>query len=100
MGFPSTNKDLLIQSDMVDTGLPNDWTVPTPANEDIMHATRLRLDMIFCRKAYHDLHFMSSIVHNESLVEKLSDHFPVSILFSGSRDSETHFDRKGTHIDL
>ena len=92
--------ELLIQSDMVDTGLANDWTVPTPANEDIMHATRLRLDMIFCRKAYHDLHFKNSVVHNESLVEKLSDHFPVSILLSRTRDSETHFNGKELRIEL
>ena len=87
---------LLIKSGMVDTGLANDWTVPTPANYDIMHATRLRLDMIFCRQAYHGPQLKNSIVHKESLVEKLSDHFPVSISLSGrNRDGEKYFDPNG-----
>ena len=81
-------KYIVNNNNMYDTGTSNDYTVPTPVNTDFMHAAKLRLDYIFCSNTFylnnndkrsHDDVMIHSIVHKNNVVEKLSDHYPISI---------------------
>ena len=54
----------------------NEWTVPTPANTDVHHADRLRLDYLLAGE--EALPFVRSVtVARNEATDRISDHYPL-----------------------
>ena len=67
--------------ELIDIGMPNDYSVPTNLLEDKMHATEMRLDYCLISKALFNA--CHGQVHSKMIksaeTAELSDHYPVEI---------------------
>jgi len=68
--------------ELIDTGTPNDYSVPTDILEDKMHATEMRLDYGLVTKALWKA--CNGKVHSKTIksteTAELSDHYPLEII--------------------
>ena len=68
-----------VEEGLIDTAQlfgTNEWTVPTPANRDMNHADRLRLDYILATPSLLP-NFVTVAAVKNPLTDKISDHYPM-----------------------